>query len=174
MSATGSLSSTSTNLVRRTTNSVNLSSEERDLWELCYYAGVIIDPQIFHVLVDLLNMDIDPNAVLKVLKTIAPYSKFASKENISNKHVSEITKKDVKQFLSHKQASSTSTVRGSQASKLNASKSEFRKSASIQSGSSDRQTSSARVSKGKSSSVLIGHKPSSDRSKSTAGITVRK
>ena len=74
MSTTGTSLATTSSSMRHSTT---LNPEELDLWELCYYGGVTIDPQVFRILVDLLRMDVHPKAVLDVLKSIAPHSKFA-------------------------------------------------------------------------------------------------
>nr|XP_026695052.1 mitotic-spindle organizing protein 2B-like [Ciona intestinalis] len=54
-----------------------LGPEETDLWELCYYGGLTVDPQVFKILLDLLHMDIHPKAVLEVLKEVTSHSKYS-------------------------------------------------------------------------------------------------
>lgn len=101
----------STTSIRRATN---LTSEEIDLWELCYYAGVTIDPQVFRILVDLLHMDVHPKAVLDVLKSIAPYSKYAIKEDDVKEKLSKMSisneSKSTSQRLSASQPSNQETI----------------------------------------------------------------
>jgi len=161
-------SSSSTSVLQPT----NLSPEETDLWELCYYAGVTIDPQMFHYIVELLNRNVHPQAVYDVLKMIVPHSEYATKEIFSDKLVPEIKRSITKQATSHKQvAGNAGHKKSNLASKASVSNNESRKTTSVRSSSSNRQTSS-KASKSKSSSVVTESKPTSDRSKST--ITLKK
>ena len=137
------MSATSSSLIRRSTN---LNPEETDLWELCYYAGVTIDPQVFHVLVDLLHMDVHPKAVLDVLKSIAPHSKYASKEG--NKDA-EVKKNDTK--LNSQKQPSVKVARNS--SKTHLSSGGSQKSSFSRNSSSDKQSTASKGSKMKPSSA---------------------
>ena len=162
MSATGS--STSSGLLRRSTN---LSPDETDLWELCHYAGVTIDPLIFRVLVDLLNMDVHPKAVMDVLKDIVPHSKYVS-EDVVEISGSELKKSTSKPTTSKNSKSSAGTRKTSQVGKsINR---EPRNSSSMRSTSTDRQTSSSKASKSRSSSALAATKPSTERAKSNISL----
>jgi len=58
--------------------STYLTADEKDLFELFYYAGVTIDPQVEKIIVDLLNKDIHPQAILDVIVKLAARSKYAS------------------------------------------------------------------------------------------------
>ncbi|XP_033729511.1 mitotic-spindle organizing protein 2-like [Pecten maximus] len=47
-----------------------LSPEEQELYELADLAGVVIDPAVFKIVLDLLKMNVAPTAVLQMLKSM--------------------------------------------------------------------------------------------------------
>ncbi|XP_068609372.1 mitotic-spindle organizing protein 2 isoform X1 [Brachionichthys hirsutus] len=47
-----------------------LSAEEAELFELTQAAGVIVDPEVFKIIVDLLKMNVAPQAVFQTLKAM--------------------------------------------------------------------------------------------------------
>ncbi|OWF40287.1 mitotic-spindle organizing protein 2B-like [Mizuhopecten yessoensis] len=47
-----------------------LSLEEEELYELADLAGVVIDPAVFKIVLDLLKMNVAPTAVLQMLKSM--------------------------------------------------------------------------------------------------------
>lgn len=60
-----------------------LNGDEKELWELCYYAGVTLDLQVGKIIMDLLGMDIHPKAILEVLEGMARNSKYMEKSKDS-------------------------------------------------------------------------------------------
>lgn len=70
-------SSVSTTSITTSIRHTSLTPGETDLWELCYYAGIMVDPQVFRILVDLLRMDVHPKAIIEVLKGMISNSKYA-------------------------------------------------------------------------------------------------
>ncbi|KAL4223017.1 Mitotic-spindle organizing protein [Mactra antiquata] len=58
------------------TTSVQLTSkniltiEEMELYELCQLAGVVMEPATFRIILDLLKLDVSPQAILQMLKTM--------------------------------------------------------------------------------------------------------
>uniref|UniRef100_H0UUS4 Mitotic spindle organizing protein 2B n=1 Tax=Cavia porcellus TaxID=10141 RepID=H0UUS4_CAVPO len=55
-----------------------LSAEEMELYELAQAAGVAIDPDVFKILVDLLNLNVAPLAVFQMLKSMCAGQRLAS------------------------------------------------------------------------------------------------
>ncbi|XP_060072733.1 mitotic-spindle organizing protein 2B-like [Ylistrum balloti] len=47
-----------------------LSPEEQELYELADLAGVVVDPSVFKIVLDLLKMNVAPTAVLQMLKSM--------------------------------------------------------------------------------------------------------
>lgn len=64
-----------------------LSNRDLELYELARISGVIIDPQVFKVLVDLLKLDVSPAAIFNVLQNMALQVSKATvtKKNTQNK-----------------------------------------------------------------------------------------
>ena len=157
MSNAPSATSSSTSIRRAT----NLTSEELDLWELCYYAGVTIDPQVFRILVDLLHMDVHPKAVLDVLKSIAPYSKYVIKEDDVKDKLSKTSvpsEKPVSQRQSIRKSSNKETISsGTNPKSIHS---------TIRSSSVERRNASSRAS-GSSKPSLPSNKQPLDKSKSS-------
>ena len=56
--------------------SIVLTPDELEIWELYYYAGLTVDPQVFRAIFDLIRMDIHPKAVMDVLESIVKQSKY--------------------------------------------------------------------------------------------------
>lgn len=48
-----------------------LSLEEQELYELSQLAGVVLDPSVFKIIMDLLKMNVAPQAILQVLRSIS-------------------------------------------------------------------------------------------------------
>ncbi|XP_022340471.1 mitotic-spindle organizing protein 2-like [Crassostrea virginica] len=48
-----------------------LSLEEQELYEVSQLAGVILDPSVFKIIMDLLKMNVAPQAILQVLRSIS-------------------------------------------------------------------------------------------------------
>lgn len=61
-----------------------LTLEEADLYELCNLAGVVFDPTIFRIVVDLLKLNIGPTAIERMLKSITSKRKKGSLEPWEN------------------------------------------------------------------------------------------
>ncbi|XP_058512554.1 mitotic-spindle organizing protein 2B isoform X3 [Ochotona princeps] len=55
-----------------------LSAEEMELYELAQAAGAAIDPDVFKILVDLLNLNVAPLAVYQMLKAMCAGQRLAS------------------------------------------------------------------------------------------------
>uniref|UniRef100_A0A8C5L1I0 Mitotic spindle organizing protein 2 n=2 Tax=Jaculus jaculus TaxID=51337 RepID=A0A8C5L1I0_JACJA len=55
-----------------------LSAEEMELDELAQAAGAAIDPDVFKILVDLLNLNVAPIAVYQMLKSMCAGQRLAS------------------------------------------------------------------------------------------------
>ncbi|KAM5262816.1 mitotic-spindle organizing protein 2B-like [Ctenodactylus gundi] len=55
-----------------------LSAEEMELYQLAQAAGVGIDPDVFKILVDLLNLNVAPLAVFQMLKAMCAGQRLAS------------------------------------------------------------------------------------------------
>lgn len=55
-----------------------LSAEEMELYELAQAAGAAIDPDVFKILVDLLNLNVAPLAVFQMLKSMCAGQRLAS------------------------------------------------------------------------------------------------
>nr|CAB3264170.1 mitotic-spindle organizing protein 2B-like [Phallusia mammillata] len=85
------LSSTTISSTSSTRRSAALNPEEQDLWELCYYAGLTTDPKVFRILMDLLRMDVHPQAVINVLKNITPKSKYNANKTSTTETVDKST-----------------------------------------------------------------------------------
>ena len=81
-----SVTSSSSSLSRKT---VSLSPEEKDLWELCHYAGVTIDPAFTKIILDLLKMNVHPKAICQVLNEMIPNSKYFKKYASKNQDTSK-------------------------------------------------------------------------------------
>ncbi|XP_069135205.1 mitotic-spindle organizing protein 2-like [Argopecten irradians] len=47
-----------------------LSAEEQELYEVADLAGVVVDPSVFKIVLDLLKMNVAPTAVLQMLKSM--------------------------------------------------------------------------------------------------------
>ncbi|XP_013405372.1 mitotic-spindle organizing protein 2-like [Lingula anatina] len=47
-----------------------LSLEESELYELANQAGILIDPEVFKILVELLRMNVAPTAIIQMLRTM--------------------------------------------------------------------------------------------------------
>lgn len=47
-----------------------LTLDELELYELCQLAGVVMEPATFKIILDLLKMNVSPQAVLQMLKTM--------------------------------------------------------------------------------------------------------
>ncbi|XP_045172529.1 mitotic-spindle organizing protein 2-like [Mercenaria mercenaria] len=47
-----------------------LTLDELELYELCQLAGVLMEPATFKIILDLLKMNVSPQAVLQMLKTM--------------------------------------------------------------------------------------------------------
>ncbi|XP_060560058.1 mitotic-spindle organizing protein 2-like [Ruditapes philippinarum] len=52
-----------------------LTLDELELYELCQLAGVLMEPATFKIILDLLKMNVSPQAVLQMLKTMCAGSK---------------------------------------------------------------------------------------------------
>ncbi|CAK8694507.1 unnamed protein product [Clavelina lepadiformis] len=108
------MSSTSLTSVGSRRNTL-LSSEETELWELCYYGGVMMDPQVFRVVLDLLHMGIHPNATLDVLKKASHHSKYTagkSEQNSGNKDTTSTLNSTSKSSKVSKQPSKQKSPKG--------------------------------------------------------------
>lgn len=55
-----------------------LGAEEMELYELSQAAGAAIDPDVFKILVDLLNLNVAPLAVFQMLKSMCAGQRLAS------------------------------------------------------------------------------------------------
>uniref|UniRef100_A0A8C0XHR8 Mitotic-spindle organizing protein 2B n=1 Tax=Castor canadensis TaxID=51338 RepID=A0A8C0XHR8_CASCN len=55
-----------------------LSAEEMELYELAQAAGAAMDPDVFKILVDLLNLNVAPIAVFQMLKSMCAGQRLAS------------------------------------------------------------------------------------------------
>lgn len=55
-----------------------LGAEEMELYELAQAAGAAIDPDVFKILVDLLNLNVAPLAVFQMLKSMCAGQRLAS------------------------------------------------------------------------------------------------
>ncbi|KAF7483543.1 mitotic-spindle organizing protein 2B isoform X3 [Marmota monax] len=55
-----------------------LSAEEMELYELAQAAGAAMDPDVFKILVDLLNLNVAPLAVFQMLKSMCAGQRLAS------------------------------------------------------------------------------------------------
>uniref|UniRef100_A0A8C9PJY0 Mitotic-spindle organizing protein 2B n=1 Tax=Spermophilus dauricus TaxID=99837 RepID=A0A8C9PJY0_SPEDA len=55
-----------------------LSAEEMELYELAQAAGAAVDPDVFKILVDLLNLNVAPLAVFQMLKSMCAGQRLAS------------------------------------------------------------------------------------------------
>ncbi|XP_048199394.1 mitotic-spindle organizing protein 2B-like isoform X1 [Perognathus longimembris pacificus] len=55
-----------------------LSAEETELYELAQAAGAAVDPDVFKILVDLLNLNVAPLAVFQMLKSMCAGQRLAS------------------------------------------------------------------------------------------------
>ncbi|XP_075826994.1 mitotic-spindle organizing protein 2B isoform X2 [Microtus pennsylvanicus] len=55
-----------------------LEAEEMELYELAQAAGTVIDPDVFKILVDLLNLNVAPLAVFQILKSMCAGQRLAS------------------------------------------------------------------------------------------------
>ncbi|KAL6093651.1 hypothetical protein STEG23_029056 [Scotinomys teguina] len=55
-----------------------LGTEEMELYELAQAAGATIDPDVFKILVDLLNLNVAPLAVFQILKSMCAGQRLAS------------------------------------------------------------------------------------------------
>lgn len=55
-----------------------LGTEEMELYELAQAAGAAIDPDVFKILVDLLNLNVAPLAVFQMLKSMCAGQRLAS------------------------------------------------------------------------------------------------
>ncbi|WAR02875.1 MZT2-like protein [Mya arenaria] len=54
-----------------------LTLDELELYELTQLAGVVMDPETFRLILDLLKMNVSPQAVLQMLKTMCAGKKKA-------------------------------------------------------------------------------------------------
>ena len=54
-----------------------LSPDEKDLWELCYYAGVKFDPNVAKYVMELLHHGIHPESILAMLEKMSKESKYS-------------------------------------------------------------------------------------------------
>ncbi|CAO2631009.1 Mitotic-spindle organizing protein 2 [Lemmus lemmus] len=55
-----------------------LETEEMELYELAQAAGTVIDPDVFKILMDLLNLNVAPLAVFQILKSMCAGQRLAS------------------------------------------------------------------------------------------------
>lgn len=55
-----------------------LGTEEMELYELALAAGAAIDPEVFKILVDLLNLNVAPLAVFQILKSMCAGQRLTS------------------------------------------------------------------------------------------------
>lgn len=73
----------------RTVNTMNvqltskniLTLDELELYELCQLAGVVMEPATFKIILDLLKMNVSPQAVLQMLKTMCAGRKKHQAQN---------------------------------------------------------------------------------------------
>lgn len=54
-----------------------LSPDEKDLWELSYYAGVKFDPNVAKYVMELLHHGIHPDSILAMLEKMSEESKYS-------------------------------------------------------------------------------------------------
>ncbi|KAL3858136.1 hypothetical protein ACJMK2_012747 [Sinanodonta woodiana] len=47
-----------------------LTADEMEQYELAQLAGVVLDPSVFKIIIDLLKMNVSPTAVLQMLKSM--------------------------------------------------------------------------------------------------------
>ncbi|KAK3599070.1 hypothetical protein CHS0354_024396 [Potamilus streckersoni] len=47
-----------------------LTADEMEQYELAQLAGVVMDPSVFKIIIDLLKMNVSPTAVLQMLKSM--------------------------------------------------------------------------------------------------------
>lgn len=112
MSSSGNMTATTdqyTSIGRRT---MALNPDEMDLWELYYYAGLTVDPQVFRIIIDLVKLDVHPKAISDTLSSVIQKSKYypaesAKKDN--NKQESKKSKGDSINKSAPTKPSSTNT-----------------------------------------------------------------
>ncbi|XP_061188474.1 mitotic-spindle organizing protein 2-like [Saccostrea echinata] len=68
-----------------------LSLDEQELYELSQLAGVVFDPSVFKIIMDLLKMNVAPQAILQVLRSISGQRPkvISSPETSQRSHQSE-------------------------------------------------------------------------------------
>lgn len=50
--------------------SINLQPHQEELLQLSELAGIHSNPSVFHIIIELLNMQVEPEAIYKMLKSI--------------------------------------------------------------------------------------------------------
>lgn len=67
---------------------LNSKSPEEELLDLCNLSGVTLDPDVFKIVMDLIKMNVQPTALVQVLKKITTSSK-TSRADTSRNSVSD-------------------------------------------------------------------------------------
>ncbi|CAH1802239.1 unnamed protein product [Owenia fusiformis] len=59
-----------------------LSPDQTELFEMLHYAGVVIDPKVLKIVLDLLKINVAPSAIAQMLKSLKAqkYKKLAAKD----------------------------------------------------------------------------------------------
>ncbi|KAK9744981.1 Mitotic-spindle organizing gamma-tubulin ring associated [Popillia japonica] len=57
--------------------SINLQPHQEELLQLSELAGIHCNPSIFHIIIELLNMQVETEAIYKMLKSIRKSYKLA-------------------------------------------------------------------------------------------------
>ncbi|XP_074643346.1 mitotic-spindle organizing protein 2B-like [Tubulanus polymorphus] len=66
-----------------------LSADEAELYELGHLAGVVMDPNLFKIVLDLLKMNIAPTVIMQMLKSIRNQKR--AKKDVASRSQSVVT-----------------------------------------------------------------------------------
>lgn len=63
---------------------------EQELFELCNLSGVTLDPDVFQIILDLIQINVSPNALVQVLKKMTKQGKQTQRGSLENVTTSSV------------------------------------------------------------------------------------